>query len=49
MDGWQAWQRQTEDGAVESEQRVSLERPVVEFSSAGAERLGQRTGARYGA
>ena len=41
MEGWETWQRQTEDGAVESEQRVSLETPVVEFSSAGAERLGR--------
>jgi len=41
MEGWNAWQRQTEDGAVESEQRVTLERPVVAFSTAGAERLGR--------
>ena len=41
MDGWESWQRQTAEGAVESEQRVRLERPVVEFSSAGAERLGR--------
>ena len=41
MDGWQAWQHQTSDGAVESEQRVALTRPVVEFSTAGAERLGR--------
>jgi hypothetical protein len=40
MDGWQAWQRQRDDGAIESEQRVALTRPVVEFSMAGAERLG---------
>jgi hypothetical protein len=41
MDGWKAWQRQTADGAVESEQRVALTRPVVDFSTAGAERLGR--------
>jgi hypothetical protein len=41
MDGWHAWQHQTSDGAVESEQRVALARPVVEFSTAGAERLGR--------
>jgi hypothetical protein len=41
MEGWESWQRQTDDGAVESEQRVDLDRPVVEFSSAGAERLGR--------
>jgi hypothetical protein len=41
MDGWQAWQHQTSDGAVESEQRVALASPVVEFSTAGAERLGR--------
>jgi hypothetical protein len=41
MDGWASRHRQTEDGAVESEQRVALEAPVVEFSVAGAERLGR--------
>jgi hypothetical protein len=41
MDGWETWHRQTEDGAVESEQRVALSGPVVEFSNAGAERLGR--------
>ena len=41
MDGWQAWQRNSPDGAIESEQRVALTRPVVEFSPAGAERLGR--------
>jgi hypothetical protein len=41
VNGWQAWQHQTADGAVESEQRVALERPVVEFSTSGAERLGR--------
>ena len=40
MDGWESWQRQTDDGAIESEQRVVLSRPVVEFSAAGAARLG---------
>lgn len=41
MDGWDSWLRQAGDGAVESEQRVALARPVVEFSTAGAERLGR--------
>ncbi|HSB37949.1 MAG TPA: hypothetical protein VLD13_02580 [Gaiellaceae bacterium] len=41
MDGWEWWQRHAADGAVESEQRVALARPVVEFSPAGAERLGR--------
>lgn len=41
VDGWNTWQRQTEDGAVESEQRVVLRAPVVEFSAAGAQRLGR--------
>ena len=41
MDGWETWQRQTGDGAVESEQRVPLRAPVVEFSSDGADRLGR--------
>jgi hypothetical protein len=40
MDGWQSSHRQAPDGAIESEQRVDLARPVVEFSTAGAERLG---------
>jgi hypothetical protein len=39
--GWDAWQRQTDDGAVESQQRVELREPVVEFSAAGAEQLGR--------
>jgi hypothetical protein len=41
MDGWQTSHRQAPDGAIESEQRVALARPVVEFSAAGAERLGR--------
>lgn len=41
MDGWEAWQRQSADGAVESEQRLALAAPVVEFSVAGAEHLGR--------
>ncbi|MDQ2969160.1 MAG: hypothetical protein M3R37_12690 [Actinomycetota bacterium] len=40
MNGWETWQRQTGDGAVESQQRVVLRDPVVEFSPAGAECLG---------
>jgi hypothetical protein len=41
MEGWQTSHRQAPDGAIESEQRVALTRPVVEFSAAGAERLGR--------
>ncbi len=41
MDGWETWQRQTDEGAVESEQRVALRAPVVAFSVAGAEHLGR--------
>jgi hypothetical protein len=40
VDGWQTRDRQTEDGAVESEQRAALGDLVVEFSAEGAERLG---------
>jgi hypothetical protein len=40
VEGWETWHRQTGDGAVESEQRIVLEQPVVEFTHAGAERLG---------
>jgi hypothetical protein len=40
VNGWETWQHQTADGAVESQQRVVLREPVVEFSPTGAERLG---------
>jgi hypothetical protein len=40
MNGWESWHRQTDEGGVESQQRVVLGGPVVEFSAAGAERLG---------
>lgn len=40
VDGWEAWQRQTSEGAIESEQRVALAAPVVDFSIEGAEHLG---------
>lgn len=40
MDGWQASQRHLEDGSFESEQRIALRSPVVEFSPAGGESLG---------
>jgi hypothetical protein len=40
-DGWEAWQGQRDDGAVESEQRVVLRTPVVEFSVTGGEHLGR--------
>jgi hypothetical protein len=38
--GWATEQRQGADGAVESEQRVSLNAPVVAFDRAGALSLG---------
>jgi hypothetical protein len=38
--GWESTQRQTALGAVESEQRVRLLRPVVDGSVHGAQRLG---------
>ena len=41
VDGWEAWQGQSDDGAVESEQRVVLRTPVVEFSVTGGEHLGR--------
>jgi hypothetical protein len=41
MNGWETWQRQNSHGAVESEQRVTLGAPVVEFSLVGAEHLGR--------
>jgi hypothetical protein len=40
MDGWETWQRQTADGAIESEQRLALAAPVVAFSPAAAAALG---------
>jgi len=39
---WQASQRQTSDGAVESEQRVIVDTPAVGFDEAGAAALGER-------
>ena len=39
--GWESRHRQAEDGAVESEQRVQLDRAVVEFTERGAEVLGR--------
>lgn len=40
VEGWGTWERQTASGAVESEQRVTLRAPVVEFSDVGAQHLG---------
>jgi hypothetical protein len=40
LGGWESTQRQTAHGAVESEQRVRLLRPVVDGSVDGAQRLG---------
>lgn len=39
--GWETSQRQTLDGAVESEQRVELETAAVGFDAAGASALGE--------
>ena len=39
-DGWESWLCQRDDGAVESEQRVVLRAPVVDFSETGGEHLG---------
>jgi hypothetical protein len=41
VEGWEAWERRGDDGAIESEQRVVLRSPVVEFSAAGGEHLGR--------
>jgi hypothetical protein len=41
VQGWENWQRQTADGAVESEQSVVLRERVVDVSPAGAARLGE--------
>jgi hypothetical protein len=38
--GWKAWQPQTPAGAVEWEQRVRFEAPVVVFDERGAGELG---------
>ena len=40
LKGWESWSQQTPDGAVESEQRVTIEAPVVGFSERGASTLG---------
>jgi hypothetical protein len=42
LDGWSSTRRITAEGAVESEQRVTLDRPVVERSTEGARRLATR-------
>jgi len=41
LDGWESWQGQRDDGAVESEQRVVVRAPVIEFSETGGEHLGR--------
>src|SRR6185436_5131048 len=38
--GWHSWHRQTANGAVESEQRLRVDAPVVGFSEDGARTLG---------
>jgi len=40
--GWRSSHRQTDAGAVESQQRAILDAPVVEFSEEGARALGER-------
>ncbi len=41
LDGWESWQDQRDDGAVESEQRAVVRAPVVDFSESGGEHLGR--------
>lgn len=41
MEGWESSERQVANGAVESEQRVTVQAPVVEVSVAGAKQLGR--------
>jgi hypothetical protein len=40
LPGWETWQGQTAAGAVESGQRVTLDRPAVPFDETGARALG---------
>ena len=40
--GWSSSHRQTDAGAVESQQHATLDAPVVEFSEKGARALGER-------
>ena len=40
---WSSTQTRLPDGAVESVQRMTFSRPVVEHSQAGARRLGERS------
>ena len=42
INGWVSSHRQTEAGAVESEQRVTLDRAAVKFDELGARALGRR-------
>jgi hypothetical protein len=39
ISGWDSWHRQAGDGAVESEQRVTVSAPVVAFTDSGARAL----------
>jgi hypothetical protein len=41
ISGWDSWHRRTAAGAVESEQRVTLDVPVVAFTEDGARELGR--------
>ena len=51
VDGWETWQRQTGDGAVESQQRVTLYGPVgriqTSWSGVPCSRLLARSGASH--
>ena len=42
LQGWASTRRITADGAIESEQRITLDGPVVERSTEGARRLASR-------
>lgn len=42
LEGWRSLQSRGPDGAIESDQRARVTRPVVEHTAAGALRLGER-------
>jgi len=42
LEGWRSLQGRGPDGSIESDQRVSIARPIVDESEAGARRLGER-------
>jgi hypothetical protein len=42
LEGWRSLQGRGRDGSIESDQRVSITRPVVDEKEGGARRLGER-------